>query len=371
MAQDYDLAAYIWPAYHDEPRWRQFMSAGEGEWETIRSAQPRFAGHRQPRGPLWGYEDESDPQVQARKIDAAADHGINVFIFDWYWFDNQPFLEETLNQGFLQAPNRDRLQFYLMWANHDARTLWDKARSHENEVIWPGAVDRHQFTEVAERMIARYFQQPGYYCIDGCPVLAIYDLANLLDGLGGIAATREALDDFRARARANGLPGVHFQGILRGRVGHDVSGVDSGAAPEQAYSKLGLDSVTWYQWCHVAKPHGDYARWGEEAWARCHEMMAALPLPAYPHVSIGWDNNPRFTSFRANMVTGESPTLFGDFLERALSLVDKRGVQPPLVTINAWNEWSEASYLEPDTYWGMGYLEAVREVLRQHERARS
>ena len=31
-------------------------------------------------------------------------------------------------------------------------------------------------------------------------------------------------------------------------------------------------------------------------------------------------------------------------------------------TINSWNEWTEGSYLEPDTVHGMGYLEAVKRV---------
>ena len=32
------------------------------------------------------------------------------------------------------------------------------------------------------------------------------------------------------------------------------------------------------------------------------------------------------------------------------------------ITINAWNEWSEGSYLEPDTRFGMQKLKAIGEV---------
>lgn len=35
---------------------------------------------------------------------------------------------------------------------------------------------------------------------------------------------------------------------------------------------------------------------------------------------------------------------------------------PKLITVNSWNEWTEGSYLEPDTVNGFGYLEAVRRV---------
>lgn len=70
MNQSYDIAAYYWPAYHDEPRWRRFMPEGQGEWQTIRKARPKFPGHWQPRVPLWGYGDEAEPQVMAQKIEA-------------------------------------------------------------------------------------------------------------------------------------------------------------------------------------------------------------------------------------------------------------------------------------------------------------
>ena len=248
MNKTYDIAAYYWPAYHDEPRWRLFMREGIGEWETIRNAPPKFDGHLQPRVPEWGYEDESDPKVMEKKIGAAANHGVNVFIFDWYWYENQPFQEDCLNQGFLGAKNNDQIKFYIMWANHDAPTVWDIERSHKYEVIWPGTVDRATFTIATDRLIERYFGHPSYYKIDGKPVLSIYELSTLMDGLGGSAPTREALDDLRKRVEAAGFPGLHLQAVLWDRIPESAGNVpgDRTATQDNTIQALGFDSLTNY-----------------------------------------------------------------------------------------------------------------------------
>jgi hypothetical protein len=44
---------------------------------------------------------------------------------------------------------------------------------------------------------------------------------------------------------------------------------------------------------------------------------------------------------------------------------DRLLAKPPaqrILTINAWNEWTEGSYLEPDTEHGFAYLEAIKQV---------
>lgn len=69
---------------------RVLWGEGDGEWEIIKRGTPRFDGHYQPRQPYWGYEHDDDPRVMERWIDVATDHGVNVFVFDWYWFARRP-----------------------------------------------------------------------------------------------------------------------------------------------------------------------------------------------------------------------------------------------------------------------------------------
>ena len=145
----YDIAAYVWPAYTgDEPRSRIFWEKGIGEWQTVQTAEPRLDGQILPRKPLWGYQNEADPAVMQFQIDQALKHGVNVFIYDWYWYDRRPFLEQCLDNGFLGAANHTEMRFYLMWANHDACDLWDKRNSFNGTVVWEGSQPQSEFDRI-------------------------------------------------------------------------------------------------------------------------------------------------------------------------------------------------------------------------------
>ena len=84
----YTVAAYVWPSCHNEPIVKEVLwSEGIGEWEIIKKGTPKFEGHYQPQLPLWGYKMDNDPLAWEQKIGAASDHGVNTFIFDWYWYN--------------------------------------------------------------------------------------------------------------------------------------------------------------------------------------------------------------------------------------------------------------------------------------------
>lgn len=309
---------------------------------------------------------EDDPRVMEMKINAATSNGINVFIYDWYWYENGPFLEEALDEGFLKAPNNQRIQFYIMWANHDATTLWDLERSDKREVIWPGTVDRKEFELIVERLLHRYMCRPNYYKIDGKPVFSVFHLENLIRGLGGVQATRQAFQYFETRAREAGLPGIHFQAILQREarsLRRAIPEIQSDRDASRVLRQLGFDSITNYTWAQLVTPKGDYCDWAEKATAFWELFAREYDLPYFPNVSIGWDNNPRFKALQENVITGVSPASFAAYLWKAMRFVDEHHLEPPLIIINAWNEWPEGSYLEPDTKFGFGYLQAVREVV--------
>lgn len=365
MKRNYDIAAYVWPAYTgDEPRTRMFWPEGMGEWQSVKNAEKKFPEHNWPRKPLWGYVNEADPYVMEMQINAAVEHGVNVFIYDWYWYDRRPFLEQCLNDGFLQAKNNERMQFYLMWANHDANGLWDIRNIDIDNVIWQGAVDRREFEIVANRVIAQYFHKPNYYKIDGCPVFMIYDVNNLINGLGGIPETRSALLWFREKVRESGFSGLHLQLAAWGEQSHNLSGVDGGKklSTKDVADALSFDSITNYQFVHLTDVDRDYQEILKDVQAEWRRIEGAYTVPYFPHVSVGWDNNPRFLGFRPGIVKNNTPENFEKALLMAKAYADAHPEQPPLITLNSWNEWTETSYLQPDDLYGYGYLETIKRI---------
>ncbi|MBU0716387.1 MAG: glycoside hydrolase family 99-like domain-containing protein [Verrucomicrobia bacterium] len=365
MNRTYDIAAFVWPSYHPDPRAKIFWPAGFGEWETVMNNRPKFPGHEQPRYPLWGYVNEADPCVMRMQIDAAADHGINVFIYDWYWYDGRPFLEGCLNDGYLKAANNSRVKFCIMWANHDVDMLWDKRNAglKNDSLIWKGAVDRQEFEIIAHRIIERYFSHPSYYKIGDKPCFVIYDLNILIMGLGGLEKTRHALDWFRKETAKAGFKDLNLQLILRGLNFKVIGALGENVSSQlEVVEKLGFDGVTHYQIVGITDIDRDYLESMKDVAGEWESLSRDYKIPYYSHVSVGWDNNPRFNMFIPGIVKNNTPANFEKALRMAKAYVDARPKQAPLITLNSWNEWTETSYLQPCTMYGYGYLEAVKRV---------
>lgn len=367
----YDIAAFVWPAYTgDEPRAKIFWPEGMGEWQTVKNELRDYPEFSEKRQPLWGYVNEADRYVMQMQIDAAADHGVNIFIYDWYWYDKRPFLEGCLNDGFLKAQNNSRMKFYLMWSNHDANYCWDVRNSSSEDggtVVWSGEADGEQFDIISDRLISRYFTHELYYKIDGKPVFMIYDINNLINGLGGIENTEKKLELLREKCIKAGLPGLHLQITQWGDIKHNLSGVDSNSEENSADTAtlarlLGFDSATNYQYCHFTDINRDYDEITADVVKKWEEFYKKYDGSYFPHISIGWNNNLRYRKVRPRVMKNNTPESFERALIKAKEFVDTHTLSAPLITVNSWNEWTETSYLEPDLLNGYGYLEAVKRV---------
>jgi hypothetical protein len=353
---EYNVAAYIWPSCHHDERFGDMLWPEKtGEWEIIKKGNARFDGHYQPKVPLWGYEMDDDPKVMEKWIDAATDHGVNTFIFDWYWFDEGPFLESSLNNGFLKASNNEKMNFYLMWANHSVpHNYWNVHKFKDDRTtLWDGAVDLKNFKRVVNRVINNYFIKPNYFKIDNMPVFSIFNLQKLMKGLGGLEETKKALDYFREMTKKAGFPDLHLQLIVYGLPNQDrINTIDT----------LKFNSITQYNWGFMNEQ--DYIKWATKAIEIRDKWDSTLSIPLYTNVSIGWDDSPRFPNQNIKQIVryNKSPESFAATLQESKEYCDKHPEQTKLITIFSWNEWIEGGYLLPDRKYGFQYLEKVKEV---------
>lgn len=374
-SDDITVACYYFPNYHThDARNDRVKGDGWAEWKLVQEARPCFEGHQQPKVPAWGYTDEKDPKEMARKIKAAADNGIDVFIFDWYYYDDGPFLNRALDEGFLGAKNCDKLQFALMWANHDWLDIHPYTKGNEQKILYPGRVTPETFEKIGDLIIKEYFSKPNYWKIDGKPYFSVYDVQKFVENFGSVEATRAAMDRLREKAKEAGLEGVHWNLVTWGNP--VLPGEKAAENTPELLEKLGFDSGTSYVWIHhtpLPELQTDYFKAMEDYFVFWDKAKAEYGVPYYPNVTMGWDPSPRYIELTSNgvqnylvtnTICNNTPKNFQEALQQTKDrlLSDPNG--PRILNINSWNEWTEGSYIEPDINYGMGYLKAIKKVFK-------
>ncbi len=294
--------------------------------------------------PLLGYYDEALPEVADWHIRWAVEHGISVFVFDWYWNQGMDYLNDALDKGFLGSRYANRMQFCLDWCNEGHCTQFK-----------PLDFSKETLADFIRVLCERYFRHENYLRVDGRPVVVIHQAARLANAHGGWAGCREALEGMRAIARTYGHPGVYFVALHN----HAIL---------PRYGLGGFDAVTAYAYgfCDVAwggpdrsLPFDALIPRHDEAYAAARSQAHQQGMDYIPSGWIGWDDAPRSRE-RAVRSTGNTPAAFRRMLESLPRFVDER---PGLALFEAWNEWGEGGAAEPGIQYGFGYLDAIRDVL--------
>jgi hypothetical protein len=366
-----EIAVIYFPSWHRDDHYSTWFGEGWNEWVLLRDNPVRFPGHEtvQPAGD-WGYFDEADPQWMERQIDVAAAHGVDVFIFDWYWYNGVQILHRPVEEALPQAPNRDKVKYALMWANHTWVNYFPFA--YEGPVNWllPIRHSAADFERVMQHCMERHFNQPNYWRVDGGAYFSIFAPEDFIKQLDGPEPTRRVLEAARQKVRGAGLGEVHFAAF---------TGIAQSVA---AIRQAGFDSLTSYNVTPMSsgfrlpdQPFEDFdhlmAR-HEGYWAN----MDSGELPYCPVVTVGWDVTPRWEYHvpwppeknhypYTPIVTGNTPEKLGQLLRRALQHAQESKLRPPAVLINAWNEWTEGSSLLPQRKYGNGYLDEVKKALEE------
>lgn len=373
------VIAYYLPQYHPVPENDKFWGKGFTEWTNVAKAKPLFKGHYQPQIPAdLGFYDLRLPEVREAQAELAKEAGIEGFCYWHYWFGkgkkvlDMPF-NEVLNSGNPDFP------FCLGWANHSWTTkTWEKGKAFTSETmifeqLYPGDEDyTAHFYDVLPA-----FKDERYIKVEGKPLFVIFAPSDFKD-------SKRFMNIWNNLAKENGLKGVYFVGrcdALPVMNRSNIKNIDKLTKPrydemfEQGYD--GINSVTlkyaeFKATGIVHKAIHSFLRKKFEGVVldkyKYDDIMAHFVTPedymdgVYPQLIPRRDRSPR-SGRKAMIYYDSTPEGFKKAAENAVKCVEGRDMDHRLIFLNAWNEWGEGAYMEPDIKFGHKYIDALREVL--------
>jgi lipopolysaccharide biosynthesis protein len=333
------------PQFHAIPENDAWWGKGFTEWVNVAQGLPLFVGHEQPRIPAdLGFYDLANPEHQLRQIALAQHYGIEGFCYYIYWFGGRRLLELPTER--LLTDSRFTAPFCLCWANENWSRRWDGG---DSDLLMEQNYSPEDDVDLINEM-ARYFKLENYIRVDGKPVFLVYNIDLLPDPLGTTQRWRDT-------CRKLGIGEIYlamchsFTGEVPSKVGFDaaVEFPPLRFPCERMEYKLDIGDPSFpgkiYDWMSLV--HNHIARSEPEEYV------------LHPSLVLGWDNVAR-KGVRGHIFHGANPKTFGEW---AHAISRRRLLGKPhdsrLLFINAWNEWAEGTYLEPDRRHGYGYLNSL------------
>ncbi len=335
------LAFYL-PQFHRVPENDGWWGKGFTEWTNVSRAVPRFVGHYQPRIPRdLGHYTLDGTDVLRRQAEMARAAGIHGFVFYMYWFDGKRLLDGPLES--LLAETTLELPFCLMWANENWTRRWDGS---EHEVLLAQTYRTADEAALVGTFV-RYFEDPRYIRLEGRPVLMVYRAGLIPQG---------AVPRWRRLFAAMGEDPLFVMAQSFGDRDPRRLGMDAAVEfpPHKLVERLEMVNPS----LQLLDPAMTAQVYAYEAFAAASDLAPA-PYPLIRTAVPGWDNDPRRQG--AGMVVhGATPAAYQAWLERLIRAARDQPVGgEALVCINAWNEWGEGAYLEPDVHFGAAFLNAT------------
>lgn len=369
------LIAMYFPQLHAIPENDSWWGKGFTDWNNVKSASPQYEGHYQPRVSLNNnYYDQSKIETLRWQVGLAKQYGVYGFCHYHYWFDGKQLLETPTN---LIMENKDiDFPFCLSWANETWSRRWD-ARDHHILIQQTHIPTKEQWKAHYDYLI-KAWKDPRAIKVDGKPVFVIYrpqridkiddmlaywrELA-IKDGLSGLyfvfqkqyeLPNKNCLNSFDALFQFQPFEAVESPSFNEKSIRHSPLFKLVRSLPERYQDILRrlkgkfITKLTFH----------DY----EEAWRQIVEVRLDSKLTTFPGAYVDWDNTSRYKK-RATIFRGATPQKFCKWLTRLAKSMSERNLPENFIFLNAWNEWSECAYLEPDERYRYQYLEAVKNAL--------
>lgn len=358
------LALYL-PQYHEIAENNNWWGEGYTEWTAVKNAAPLFKNHNQPRIPLNNnYYDLADGGDTLRKqAKIAKEYNVFGFCFYHYWFGKKQLLEKPM-EDLLRHKDID-INFCVCWANETwTRTWYGKSEEVliEQEYGLKPEWERH-FS-----YLNKFFRDVRYIKINNMPVVCIYRQAD-------IPCLNEMLDYWDELAKKEGFDGLYIiasrNSVRNGPISTNL--ICAVYNFEPGYSTRNgmniFDKALYFGGIEIKHILNRFFKTNIfERKISMHKINKRSirnyirdnnnPIKVFPGVSPRWDNTPR-RGINGSIYYDDSPQEFKMTLESFNKLL---GVDD-FIFVNAWNEWGEGAYLEPDCTTRYEYLSVIKEVV--------
>jgi lipopolysaccharide biosynthesis protein len=345
------LVAFYHSQYYPIPEHDKWWGKGFTEWKNVVSGKPYYDEHEQPRLPgELGFYDLRIPEVMQRQVELATAHGIYGFCFYVYWFGGKRLLESPIEM-LLRHPEIN-INFCYCWANES----WTRRGDGLDDDVLIGQAHSAEDDIEFIKAIAPAFADLRYIRVEDKPMLLVYRPTLFPD----IKATTNRWRDW---CRDNGIGAIHVCFTTSVEVSDpQVLGMD--AAVQFAPAAIPVQEIT---------PLFDTAQ--NQFSGQVHNYLYSVKQAKhyqrpewleYRGVMPSWDNTARKQE-RGISFFGATPELYAEWLDTTVA--ETKASLPEaqrLVFINAWNEWAEGAYLEPDQLRGYAYLNRTREVMAKY-----
>ena len=354
------LAFYL-PQFHTIPENDEWWGEGFTEWTNVKKAKPLYRNHYQPRVPLNNnYYDLSNPHVMVKQMRLAKRAGVDGFCFYHYWFGGKKLLEKPLEQ--LLDNQKATLPFCLCWANEPWTRTWD-GKEGAKEILMPQNYgDENEWREHFAYLL-QFFKDERYIKLNNKPVFVIYSIPH-------IKKMAQRLKVWNKLAVDAGFDGIYTIGVNRGKI-YDQA-VDA-VVDFEPFATLGTSLFTqrmrtvrnnfWKKIPIIRKYFLPIVKYSDLAKIMC-EKEVRVRKKYYLGMFVGWDNTARRGCDALYIIGDSTPAKFKYFFEKQYIKSIKN--ECDFLFINAWNEWAEGTYLEPDQRFGYGYLDAIKQVVKKY-----
>jgi len=362
------LIAFYLPQFHPIPENDEWWGKGFTEWRNVVTAKPRFRGHYQPHIPAdLGFYDLRNEETRIAQAELAKAYGIYGFCYHHYWFNGKMLLERPFNE--VLKSGKPNFPFCLCWANENWTRRWDGL---DQEVLMTQEYEQYDALQHIE-WLEKAFRDSRYVRIKGKPLLLIYNISS-------IPKVRDMVLVWKKSISEMGYPGLYVCSVRSfHNYIHDTEAISMGfdaivdfqpnrrslphrkisSIPRYAFNVLVNSLTEAMQLRHrVGRlPETSVFSYRKMIERSLRDLPANVHYKIFPCVTPSWDNSAR--KKESAVIQNHDAALYGKWLRHSLQYVMNYEEEERIVFINAWNEWAEGCYLEPDLRNGRRFLEAT------------